>query len=98
MTDPFLIGKVQRLRGESQAMLRLEHKVQSVLQVYLGHTSVDIQVQQIDIRVEFLQPLFDPFRHDMVGDTTERLYANNLGNPLPGKCATSAANIQPSPN
>lgn len=63
----------------------LQHKMKPVLKVYFSHTSVDIQVEQIDVRVEFFEPFFDSLRNDVIGDAAERLHANNLVDSLSGE-------------
>ena len=67
-----------------------------VLQIHFRHSSINVQVQQIHLRIEFLQPLFNALCHNMIGNATERLNTNDPFYPLP--CITSPAISQPSPN
>ena len=47
-----------------------------VLQIHFRHSSINVQVQQIHLRIEFLQPLFNPLCHNMIGNAN---YSPALG-------------------
>lgn len=81
MMFPFIVGSKFSEKCLSLSVI-LYHKLKAVVYVGLGGVAVEVQEKQAESGIELLDPFFDTFGYDVVGDAPERLEADNFQNSL----------------
>ena len=64
--------------------------METVEDVGLGGAAVEVEEKQVELRIYLFEPFFHSFGDDMVGDTAERLQADDVGDPVFGQMADFA--------
>ena len=47
------------------------------MQIDFGHATVDIKIEQVDVRIKLFQSLFNTFGYDVICNAAKWLYADN---------------------
>ena len=73
----------------------LDHEVKAVEDVGLGGAAVEVEEEQVELRIDLLEPLFHAFGDDVVGDAAEGLQADHILDAVFGQMADFAGQEPP---
>ena len=73
----------------------LNHKMKPVEDVGLGGAAVEVEEEQVELRIDLLEPFLHAFGNDVVGDTAEGLQADHILDAVFGQMADFAGQEPP---